>query len=56
MNIQTECGIEIYCLPDNKCTLTGENVFDMDECPCKAFDAYGERCVPESCVYYTEEE
>lgn len=56
MEIKTECGIEINCLPDcAKCERTGRNPMEMDACPMNKFGYMGDTCIPELCEDYTEE-
>lgn len=56
MFIQTADGIPIYCLPDcARCETTGENPEAMQTCPLRAFDYFGDICIPEQCDYYEEE-
>lgn len=55
MEIKTECGIDIFCLPDNaRCRCTGKDPTKMDECPLRVFDNFGLKCVPELCDMYEE--
>lgn len=55
MDILTEDGIEIYCLPDTAyCKISGENPESMIGCPLFAFDDYGNICKPNLCGEYTE--
>lgn len=56
MEIKTEYGVDIFCLPScAKCKKTGKNPEEMDKCPLYNFDDYGDICVPEICAYYTED-
>lgn len=56
MNIMTEHGITIGCLPDNaRCKVYNENPEKMNRCPIYNFDDFGEYCVPDLCDMYTEE-
>lgn len=56
MEVLTECGVQIFCLPDSaKCKVTGENLNLMINCPICNFDDYGEICVPDLCDEYSEE-
>lgn len=56
MNIQTEWGDPIFCLPScGKCRQTGKNPEEMQQCPLFNFDDDGDLCVPEACNEYTEE-
>lgn len=55
MNIQTDDGIEIQCLPDGaRCEIEDKEIVDMDECPMKNFDNYGDICIPNLCEHYRE--
>lgn len=56
MEILTEHGIIIHCLPDNaRCKVCNENPEEMTRCPIYNFDDFGEYCVPNLCDEYTEE-
>lgn len=57
MNIRTECGDSIYCLPDcARCKISGISPEHMDSCPLYRYDPLrGETCIPESCEEYTED-
>jgi hypothetical protein len=51
MTIMDESGIEIFVLPDcARCELAGCNPCDLNDCPRGLSE-----CVPDSCLYYTEE-
>lgn len=55
MNVQTERGIDIFCLPDNaRCKLYNENPLEMGRCPCMKFDDFGDVCIPDLCEEYEE--
>lgn len=55
MEIVTEDGIEIFCLPDcARCKLTGKSPTEMIECPEHCFDVFGDVCRPDDCDYYEE--
>ena len=56
MNIKTEWGGDIYCLPScAKCKATGKSPEYMERCPLYNFDDDGDICVPEICDQYTED-
>ena len=56
MNVRTQDGIEIYVLPETaQCMLTGKSPLDMDGCPGCIYGYDGVTCIPESCLFYTEE-
>ena len=53
MEIVTEEGIDIFCLPDNgMCEAIGLHPTEIDKCPLKEFGE--DFCIPERCPYYTE--
>ena len=55
MDICTECGQKIFCLPDNaRCRLSGKPPHETEKCPICNFDDYGDVCVPELCDEYGE--
>lgn len=55
MELRTSDGDEFFCLPDNAmCGLAMQNPEGMDSCPGCCFDAYGDVCVPDMCMHYTE--
>ena len=55
MTIQTNDGIDIYCLPQNAiCRVTGENPLRMSMCPICSNDDFGNLCIPEECMHYVE--
>lgn len=55
MNIKTEDGIIIFCLPDcARCKVCGKSPVEIDECPLHKFDVNGDKCVPELCEEYEE--
>ena len=57
MDICTECGQKIFCLPDNaRCRLSGKSQHETEKCPIRNFDDYGDVCVPELCDEYGEGE
>lgn len=56
MNIMTESGISIYCLPEcARCRVTGRNPELMDVCPNRKYDAFGDICIPDDCIEYEEQ-
>ena len=56
MTLMTKDGIEIFALPPIAlCKYSNKDVEDMDECPIKNFDDFGDICVPELCEFYTEQ-
>ena len=56
MNIRTQWGDKIFCLPDcARCRITGKSPEDMDSCPIINFDDFGDECVPELCDEYEED-
>ncbi len=57
MNIRTQSGIKIYCLPSSAlCKCTRKSPEHMNECPICNFDYFGMECVPELCDKYEENE
>ena len=57
MRITTPDDITIYCLPDcAKCKAAGKSPEELVECPNHTFDLFGDKCIPELCEEYTEDE
>ena len=57
MDICTQYGQKIFCLPDNaRCRLSGKSPHETEKCPIRNFDDYGDVCVPELCDEYGEGE
>ena len=57
MNIKTGDGIDIYCLPESAlCKCENKKPSEMDTCPARMFDDFGDLCIPELCENYDEEE
>ena len=55
MSVQTDDGIEIYCLPDYaRCDISEKSPLDMDECPGLYFEQ-GCECHPDVCPHYKED-
>lgn len=56
LSIYTSQGEEVFCLPDEAaCKEEKRLLEDVACCPCKMFDPQGSICIPERCVYYTED-
>ena len=50
MTIKTDCGIDIYVLPDYaRCAMAKKNPIEMNDCP-----EGRDFCCPDSCDYYSE--
>ena len=55
MTLMDKDGIEIFALPPVAwCKCANNDVEDMNECPIKNFDDFGDICIPELCEFYTE--
>ena len=58
MDIKSSEGvIPILCLPNGAiCRAAGKPLDEVTSCPITMFDHLGERCVPDLCEHYSEEE